>query len=70
MIFGDEFIPISHLRENRYDSVKYMKKSSKYIPVPEQNSFEQCFLDFRPHSIQCALCNNDFMKEILRLVEN
>ena len=70
IIFRHEFIKLIHLRENGYGSVKYIKKFSKYILVPEENSCEQCFLEFQPHSTQCALCNNDFMKEILRLVEN
>ena len=55
MIFQHEFIQLIHLRENGYGSVKYVKKSSKYIPVPEESSCEQRFLEFQPHSIQCAL---------------
>ena len=70
IIFRHEFIKLIHLIENGYDSVKYIKKFSKHILVPEENSCEQSFLEFQPHSTQCALCNNDFMKEILRLVEN
>ena len=37
MIFRHEFILLIHLRENRHDSVKYIKKSSKYMRVPEKN---------------------------------
>ena len=37
MIFRHEFILLIHLRENGYDSVKYIKKSSNYMPVPEKN---------------------------------
>ena len=70
MIFRHESIQLIHLRENGYDSVKYIKKSSKYIPVPENNLCEQCFLEFQQRSTQCALCNSDLRKEILRLVEN
>ena len=56
MIFRHEFIQVIHLVENGYGSVKYIKKSSKYISVPEEISCEQCFLEFQPNSTQCALC--------------
>ena len=70
MIFRHELIQLIHLRENGYDSVKYIKKFSKYIPVREESSCEQWFSEFQPHSSQCTLGNNDFMKDILRLVKN
>ena len=70
MIFRHEFILLIHLRENRYHSVQYINKSAKYMPVPEKNECEQCFSEFQPHSTLCPLCKNDFLKEILRVMEN
>ena len=70
MVTPHELIQLIHLRENGCDSVKYIKKSFQIIPVLQESSSEQRFLEFQPDSTQCALCNNDFMEGILRLVEN
>ena len=70
MIYLHEFIQLIHLRENGYDKVEYMKRSSSYIPMPKENVCDQCFLQFWSDSTLCALCCNDFMKEIVNLIDN
>ena len=62
--------PVNSFERNGYENVKYIKSSSRYIPMPKENVCDQWLLEFWSDSTLGASCSNDFMKEIVNLIEN
>jgi len=62
-IFRHEYIQLIFLRENGYDTIKYLKRESSYIPNRNEKSCPKCLLDMELDSI-CLLCDTSYMKNI------
>ena len=53
-----------YLRENGYDNIKYIKKSSNYAGKDETKSCSQCNLRLKETEKDCPLCLSSLMISI------
>ena len=65
-IFRHEYIQLIFLRENGFDSVRYRKRSQRYIPAIAEGSCKDCGLQLIDDV--CQLCSSEEMKIILQNV--
>lgn len=62
-IFRHEFIQLVYLRENGFDSIRYRKRNTKYLPNVEELHCVTCSLKLNSFD-KCDLCDSDEMKKI------
>ena len=65
-IFRHEYIQLIYLRENGYDTRRYRKRSTKYIPDFSNHQCKQCGLDL--FNGKCPLCGSEYFIEFSKKV--
>ena len=66
-IFRHEFIQLIYLRENGFDSRKYVSRPMKYVPeIPEGHCPNCC--SFKLENGKCVLCDSPYFIEIVSKV--
>ena len=63
MIFRHEFIHLVYLRENNFDTLKYIKKGRKYLPDHDELNCENCGLILN-NNHQCDICHSADMIKV------
>ena len=62
MIFRHEFIHLIYLRENNFDTLKYIKKGRQYLPDDDELNCKNCGLILKNH--KCDICHSADMIKV------
>ena len=67
MIFWHEYLQLIYLRLNGYDDIKYLKKTTSFIPKDDAVlSCAICSTNIDSGS-KCLLCNDPLMKQATKI---
>ena len=63
MIFRHEFIHLVYLRENNFDTLKYIKKGRQYLPDDDELNCKNCGLVLN-YNHKCDICHSADMIKV------
>ena len=63
MIFRHEFIHLVYLRENDFDTLKYIKKGRQYLPDDDELNCKNCGLILN-NNHKCDICDSADMIKV------